>query len=180
MKFHSMHINLLVITVDGDARTSKRARLLVDECEEDYDAEEDLQTIEKDESTFEDLIGNASFVREDGLSYGSEMASWGLLDGHVLARVFHFLRLDMKSLTIASLTCKHWRAAVSFYKDISRQVDLSSLGPKCTDSMIVNIMVRFALFWLCKCWNYIHFLLNLLSFCSCRVVMAKRRLILWF
>nr|XP_011463008.1 PREDICTED: probable histone-lysine N-methyltransferase ATXR3 [Fragaria vesca subsp. vesca] len=125
---------------DGDARTSKRARLLVDECEEDYDAEEDLQRIEKDESTFEDLIGNASFVREDGLSYGSEMASWGLLDGHVLARVFHFLRLDMKSLTIASLTCKHWRAAVSFYKDISRQVDLSSLGPKCTDSMIVNIM----------------------------------------
>ncbi|KAM5580749.1 histone-lysine N-methyltransferase ATXR3 [Rosa sericea] len=125
---------------DGDARSSKRARLLVDESEEDNDAEEDLQTIEKDESAFEDLIGNASFFREDGLSYGSEMASWGLLDGHVLARVFHFLRLDMKSLTIASLTCKHWRAAVSFYKDISRQVDLSSLGPNCTDSMIVNIM----------------------------------------
>ncbi|XP_050381962.1 histone-lysine N-methyltransferase ATXR3 [Argentina anserina] len=128
---------------DGDAHTSKRARLLVDESEEDYDAEEELQTIEKDESTYEELVGNASFLREDSLNYESEMASWGLLDGHVLARVFHFLRLDMKSLTIASLTCKHWRAAVSFYKDISRKVDLSSLGPNCTDSMIVNIMGGF-------------------------------------
>lgn len=143
MKFHFIHNNLFGITADSDARSSKRARLLVDESEEDYDVEDDLQTVEKDESTFEDLCGDASFFREDSLSCGSEVGSWGLLDGHVLARVFHFLRLDMKSLTLASLTCKHWRAAVSFYKEISRQVDLSSLGPHCTDSMIVNIMVSF-------------------------------------
>jgi len=65
------------------------------------------------------------------------------LDGHVLARVFHFLRSDIKSLAFVSLTCKHWRAAVGFYKDISRQIDLSSLGPNCTDSILLNIMVGF-------------------------------------
>ncbi|CAL9013842.1 unnamed protein product [Prunus brigantina] len=123
---------------DGDARIAKRARLLVDESEEEYDMGEDLQTVAKDESTFEDLCGDTSFNKEESMS--PEMGSWGLLDGQVLARVFHFLRLDMKSLALASLTCKHWRAAVRFYKDISRQVDMSSLGPSCTDSMIVNIM----------------------------------------
>jgi hypothetical protein len=71
------------------------------------------------------------------------MGSWGLLDGHVLARVFHFLRLDMKSLAFVSLTCKHWRAAVGFYKDMSKQIDLSSLGPNCTDSILLNVMVGF-------------------------------------
>ncbi|TQD70291.1 hypothetical protein C1H46_044168 [Malus baccata] len=125
---------------DGDARNAKRARLLIDESVEDYDMGDDLLTVEKDESTFEDLCGDASFYRENSGSYGSVMGSWGLLDGQVLARVFHFLRLDMNSLSFASLTCKHWRAAVMFYKDISRQVDFSSLGPNCTDSAIVNIM----------------------------------------
>ncbi|TQD90216.1 hypothetical protein C1H46_024244 [Malus baccata] len=123
-----------------DARIAKRARLLVDESEDDYDLGDDLLTVEKDESTFEDLCGDASLYTEESRSYGSETGSWGLLDGQVLARIFHFLRLDMNSLTFASMTCKHWRAAVGFYKDISRQVDFSSLGPNCTDSAIVNIM----------------------------------------
>ncbi|KAM1239978.1 hypothetical protein FF1_045502 [Malus domestica] len=125
---------------DVDARIAKRARLLVDESEDDYDLGDDLLTVEKDESTFEDLCGDASLYTEESRSYGSETGSWGLLDGQVLARIFHFLRLDMNSLTFASMTCKHWRAAVRFYKDISRQVDFSSLGPNCTDSAIVNIM----------------------------------------
>lgn len=123
-----------------DARAGKRARLLVDESDGDDEMEEDLQTIQ-DESTFEDLCGDASFHGEESADSGTESGSWGLLDGHTLARVFHFLRSDMKSLTIASLTCRHWRAAVSFYKSISRQVDLSSVGPNCTDSVIWNILV---------------------------------------
>ncbi|KAG2717108.1 hypothetical protein I3843_03G159300 [Carya illinoinensis] len=122
---------------EGDAHAAKRARLLGDEIEE-YEVEEDMHTI-KDESTFDDLCSDALFYREENENSGSEMGSWGLLDGHVLARVFHFLRSDIKSLAFISLTCKHWRAAASFYKDISRHIDLSTLGPNCSDSILLNI-----------------------------------------
>lgn len=132
-----------LLTTEGDARASKRARLLLDDIEEDYEIEEDMQTIQKDEPTFEDLCGDATFYRKEGANSETEMGSWGFLDGHVLARVFHFLRSDIKALGFVSLTCKHWRAAVGFYKDISRQIDLSSLAPNCTDSILLNIMVGF-------------------------------------
>ncbi|KAJ4851262.1 hypothetical protein Tsubulata_019950, partial [Turnera subulata] len=119
-----------------DARAGKRARLQVDESDMDFELEEDLQTVQKDDTTFEQLCGDATFssCRE------SDMGNWGLLEGHVLARVFHCLRSDVKSLALASLTCKHWRAAVNFYRDISIQVDLSPIGAKCTDTMTRNIM----------------------------------------
>lgn len=136
----------MILITEGDARAGKRARLLVDESEEDDEMEEDVRTIQ-DESTFEDLCGDASFHGEESAGSETESGSWGLLDGHMLARVFHFLRSDMKSLTISSLTCKHWRAAVRFYKDISRQVDLSSVGPNCTDSAVWNIVVSIIYFW---------------------------------
>ncbi|EXC23165.1 putative histone-lysine N-methyltransferase [Morus notabilis] len=123
----------------GDARAAKRARLLGDDSE-DEEIEDNDQTVVKAESTFEDLCGDASFCREQGVSSEPGIGGWGILDGHVLARVFHFLRADMKSLAFASLTCKHWRAAVGFYRDISRQVDLSYLGPNCTDPIFLNIM----------------------------------------
>ncbi|KAJ9170119.1 hypothetical protein P3X46_018250 [Hevea brasiliensis] len=123
-----------------DARAGKRARLQLDGSDDDYEMDEDLQTIQKDDTTFEELCGDLTFSRESIASSETELGSWGLLDGHILARVFHFLRSDMKSLVFASFTCKHWRAAASFYKDISRQVDLSHLGPNCTDSIIWNIM----------------------------------------
>ncbi|XP_044501413.1 histone-lysine N-methyltransferase ATXR3-like isoform X2 [Mangifera indica] len=123
---------------EGDPLAGKRARLCV-ESEEDDEMEEHMLTIQ-DESSFEDLCVDASFHREESAGSETESGSWGLLDGHMLARVFHFLRSDMKSLTFASLTCKHWRAAVRFYKDISRQVDLSSVGPNCTDSAAWNIL----------------------------------------
>lgn len=98
----------------------------------------------KTESAFEDLCGDTSFCREESVCSDSGVEGWGSLDGHVLARVFHFLRADMKSLAFASMTCKHWRAAVRFYRGISRHIDLSSLGPNCTDSIFLNIMVGFA------------------------------------
>ena len=131
------------LTTEGDARAAKRARLLIDEIDEDCEIEEDMQTIPKEESTFDDLCGDATFYNEERPNTETEMRSWGLLDGCVLARVFHFLRSDMKSLALVSLTCKHWRAVVSFYKDISRQIDLSSLGPNCIDSILLSIMVCF-------------------------------------
>lgn len=102
-----------------------------------------MQTVQKDETTFDDLCGDATFFREESTNVGIERDDWGLLDGHVLARVLHFLRSDIRSLVFVSLACKHWRAAVSFYKDVSRQIDLSSLGPNCTDSIFLKIMVNF-------------------------------------
>lgn len=129
-------------TTDGSARAAKRARVLVDESDDDYEVDEDLlHHRQKDEIAFEDLCGDATFPGEESTSL--EVESWGFLDGHILARIFHFLQSDLKSLSFASVTCKHWRAAVRFYKDISKQVDLSSLGPNCTNSTFMNVMVSY-------------------------------------
>ncbi|WCJ37690.1 Histone-lysine N-methyltransferase ATXR3 [Euphorbia peplus] len=132
--------DLLYRKSEIDARAGKRARLQVEESEDDYATDEDMQAVQKDETTFEELCADATFHGQTSAGLETQLDSWGLLDGRMLARVFHFLRSDMKSLVFSSLTCKHWRAAVSFYKDISTQVDLSHLGPDCTDSMIRNIM----------------------------------------
>ncbi|KAE9457787.1 hypothetical protein C3L33_10325, partial [Rhododendron williamsianum] len=118
--------------------SGKRARLLVDGSEEDYEMEE-LPAVQG-ECSFEDICSDAIFHREDNAGSENESGTWGFLDGHVLARVFNFLRSDVKSLVFAASTCKHWRAVFDFYKDISRQVDLSSVGRSCTDSIIWKIM----------------------------------------
>jgi hypothetical protein len=102
---------------------------------------EDDVTIDKNEPTFEDLFGDATFPEEEIGIADTKVGSWGLLDGPVLARIFHFLRSDFKSLVFASMTCKHWSAAVRFYKEVSIQVNLSSLGHSCTDTVLWNIMV---------------------------------------
>ncbi|CAJ1956392.1 unnamed protein product [Sphenostylis stenocarpa] len=106
---------------DGDAHAAKRARMLVDDSEDDSDFEDGNVTIEKDESTFEDLCGDATLPEEEIGVTDSEMGSWDNMDGRVLARVFHFLKSDLKSLVFASMTCKRWRAAVRFYKGVSIQ-----------------------------------------------------------
>ncbi|KAL2981404.1 hypothetical protein AAZX31_13G287400 [Glycine max] len=124
----------------GDAHAAKRARMLVDDSEDDIDLEDGDVNIEKDESTFEDLCGDATFPEEEIGITDTDLGSWSNLDGHVLARVFHFLKSDLKSLVFASMTCKHWRAAVRFYKEVSIQVNLSSLGHSCTDTMLWNIL----------------------------------------
>ncbi|ESQ56010.1 hypothetical protein EUTSA_v10024183mg [Eutrema salsugineum] len=122
-----------------DSCYTKRARLTAGESGEDSEVK-DAQMFQKDELAFEDLCGDATFHVEGSGSSGTVGIYWGLLDGHVLARVFHLLRYDVKSLALASMTCRHWKATVNSYKDISRQVDLSSLGPKCTDSRLWSIM----------------------------------------
>lgn len=101
----------------------------------DYELE-DASILEKDECGFDDLCGDATFCEEPVV----KNENWGLLSGQVLARVFHFLRTDIKSLVYANLTCKHWRSVVKFYKGISKQADLSSVS-NCMDSSFHNIMV---------------------------------------
>lgn len=111
------------------------------ESGENYEVE-DTKMFQKDELTFEDLCGDVTFHVEQNGPSGTVGIYWGLLDGRALARVFHLLRYDVKSLAFASMTCRHWKATVNSYKDISRQVDLSSLGPNCTDSRLRSIMVN--------------------------------------
>ncbi|KAJ4912312.1 Histone-lysine N-methyltransferase ATXR3 [Raphanus sativus] len=123
----------------GSSSYTKRARLMAGESR-DHSEVEDAQMFQKDELAFEDLCGDATFHVEGSGSSGTVGMYWDLLDGHVLARVFHLLRYDVKSLAFASMTCRHWKAVVSSYKDISRQVDLSSLGTNCTDSRLWSIM----------------------------------------
>lgn len=115
--------------------------MLVEDSEEDHDFEDGNFIIDNDESTLEALCGDATFSEEKSDINASKVGSWSLLDGRMLARVFHFLRSDLKSLVFASMTCKHWRASVRFYKENSRNVNLSSLGHSCTDSIVWNIVV---------------------------------------
>lgn len=138
MILHFTELFFFLFLIEVDARGAKRARLMVDDSEEDM---EDEQMAVKADSTFEELCGEAVFCREESLNSESGNGGWGSLDGQVLARVFHFLRADMKSLVFASVTCKHWRSAVRFYRNISRQIDFSSFGPECTDSIILNTVV---------------------------------------
>ncbi|GAB2285305.1 hypothetical protein Dimus_019759 [Dionaea muscipula] len=118
----------------------KRARLMADGGGDEYEMEDDSTSFLNGVLPFEDLCEDVSFCNKEVAYSERTGASWGLLDGHILARIFHFLRGDVASLEVASSTCKHWRAAVRFYKGISRQVNLSSVGCKCTDSIIRSIM----------------------------------------
>ncbi|XP_009144717.1 histone-lysine N-methyltransferase ATXR3 [Brassica rapa] len=120
-----------------DLSYPKRARLMAGESGDHSEVDDVFQ---KDELAFEDLCGDATFHVEGSGSSRTAGIYWDLLDGHALARVFHLLRYDVKSLAFASMTCRHWKATVNSYKDISRQVDLSSLGPNCTDSRLWSIM----------------------------------------
>ncbi|XAR55424.1 hypothetical protein NMG60_11035491 [Bertholletia excelsa] len=119
--------------------SGKRARLMAEVSEEDYDMEEEAPAAQE-ECTFDDLWGEANFCKDENANAENETGSWGLLDGHILARVFHFLRTDVKSLVFAALACKRWRIVLNFYKDICRHVDLSSIAHCCNDSMFWNFM----------------------------------------
>ncbi|XP_019056103.1 PREDICTED: histone-lysine N-methyltransferase ATXR3-like isoform X2 [Nelumbo nucifera] len=118
----------------------KRARLLVDENETDSEMEADFQTFQRGDCSFEELCGETNFDQENATSPEAMRENWGLLNGCILARVFHILRADMKSLAFAAATCKHWNTVVRLYKGASKEVNLSFAGPNCTDSMFQNIM----------------------------------------
>ncbi|KAL7086792.1 hypothetical protein ACP275_13G023600 [Erythranthe tilingii] len=122
----------------SDHFRSKRAR--IDEIEEEYGMEDNVLNFQNHESEFDDLCGQLTFSKGDGLDSEIGRGSWDLLDGNILARVFHFLRGDVKSLFYAALTCKHWRSVASSYKDICRQVDFCVMAPNSSDSALLKIL----------------------------------------
>jgi len=128
---------------EDDTHSRKRRRTTVDGIDEGYEMAGDLLPLSFSEPSFDDLCGDAAFSKEESECYDNKVGSWGLLDGHILARIFHFLRADVKSLVFAALTCKHWRAAVGFYKNLSIRVDLSTMGSNCTDNVVGSILVGF-------------------------------------
>ncbi|CAA3014364.1 histone-lysine N-methyltransferase ATXR3 [Olea europaea subsp. europaea] len=119
-------------------RPIKRSR--VEGSEEEDEMEEDASFFSNDKCMFDDLCGNVTFCKGDETDLEIKRGGWDLLDGHVLARIFHFLSADLKSLFNTALTCKHWQSVVKFYKNISRQVDFLAIAPDCTGSMILKIM----------------------------------------
>ncbi|CAH9076634.1 unnamed protein product [Cuscuta epithymum] len=119
-------------------RANKRAR--VEGSEDEYELEDETSTLTRDECPFEVLCGDATFNKDLDTESQLERQSWGLLDGRVLSRVFHYLKADIRALVYAASACKHWNSVVKFYKDISRQVDLSSVSSQCTDSIMRSIM----------------------------------------
>lgn len=124
---------------EDNYRSGRRAHLSFGESDGDSEMEEGVLVENKKDPSFDDLCGEATFVGEHVCSE-AENENWGLLNGHVLARVFHFIRSDMKSLVSSAATCKRWNLAAKFYRNLCTQVDLSSAGPGCTDSMFQNIM----------------------------------------
>ncbi|XP_017241564.1 histone-lysine N-methyltransferase ATXR3 [Daucus carota subsp. sativus] len=132
-------VNCRFLKSDQD-RVVKRARLLADGSEENYELDADITAVQNDECLFEDLCKDVTFSEEDGAGSEVEIECWGLLNSLVLARVFHSLRADLKSLVHAASACKHWRSVSKMYKNICVQADLSSVGPYCTDSMIYSIL----------------------------------------
>lgn len=105
--------------------------------------DDDVLSFQSDSCEFDQLCADVSFRKGDEVDSELERGSWDLLDGNILARIFHFLRADVKSLSYAALTCKHWRSVVKYYKDISRQINVCAIGPNCSDTTILKIMVTF-------------------------------------
>lgn len=129
-----------MFALDAEDRFGKRSRSWLDESDECFETEEDLFD-QKNDVSFEELCGVAIFADDGSENSTKDDESWGLLNGQILARVFHFLRSDMKALASSAATCKRWNAAVKFYKHICRNVDVSSFGASCSDAMFRSIMV---------------------------------------
>lgn len=146
--------NEVSMLFEEDTHGKKRCRTLIEGVDEDYEAGKGLPPLFYREPSFENLCGNLTFCREESVCSESAGGSWGLLDGHILARIFHFLRTDVKSLMFAGTTCKHWRAAVGFYRNVSVRVDLSTMGSHCTDSIVGSVMVSF--WYFCFSPLYLH------------------------
>ncbi|KAI5060431.1 hypothetical protein GOP47_0024851, partial [Adiantum capillus-veneris] len=73
---------------------------------------------------------------EDGrTAFGVESEGWNMIDRRILMKIFRYLERDLKSLVLASLTCKSWRAVLSHYKRETTHFDFSSLGSLCSDDI---------------------------------------------
>ncbi|KAK1388983.1 Histone-lysine N-methyltransferase ATXR3 [Heracleum sosnowskyi] len=140
MEKHTSNLSVTRFQRSEQFRLGKRRRFLVDESEENYESEDDIPAVQNDDCLFEDLCKDVTFPKEDKTGSKSEVGSWGLLDGLVLARVFHFLKTDLRSVIHAESTCKHWRCVSKFYKNLCLQADLSCVATSCTDSVIRSIL----------------------------------------
>lgn len=118
----------------------------------------DVLSLQNNNCEFDELRADILFRNEDEDEIDPELerGSWDLLDGNLLARIFHFLGADVKSLFYSALTCKHWRSVVKYYKDISRQIDFCAIGPNCSDSIFLKIMVTVS----CIACLYLYFLFS--------------------
>lgn len=156
-------------------RASKRLRF--DGSEDEYDMEDVLTTL-KDTWSFDDICHDANFSQEQTVDSEVEKGSWVELEGQVLARVFHFLRADVKSFYNVGLTCKRWRSVLSSYKNVSRQVDFSSIAPICNDAVLWNIMV----IYFRTCWSLFLYVLPSCYACfSCYThFLCVRRWFYWW
>ena len=72
-----------------------------------------------------------------------EAETWSLIEPQLLMRVFSFLETDMRSLVLASIICKQWRAVFISFKKEMIQIDLSSLGSLCSDDIFQSLTVSF-------------------------------------
>lgn len=76
--------------------------------------------------------------RMHSMALGAEGSSWSLIDPRLLMRVFRYLETDVRSLVLASITCKSWRAALMQFKKEITQIDFSSLGSLCSDDIFCS------------------------------------------
>jgi [histone H3]-lysine4 N-trimethyltransferase ATXR3 len=102
--------------------------------------DEDPMVTKMKECSFEELKSGAHLAEESPTAAVSG-ENWDSLDRGLLARVFHYLKADIRSIQSATSTCKSWYDASLFYKSMCQLIDLSSAGTKCNDMIFRAIMV---------------------------------------
>eukprot|EP01018_Ginkgo_biloba_P011217 Gb_22849 [translate_table: standard] len=118
---------------------SKRQRLqAIQESGKEYDGRNGLQADTEVDGSHEELEEVVSYL-ENNLTQ-NKMHGWGMMDFRILERIFHFLGADLKSIAFIAATCKRWHNAIRVFKGKSGRIDLSSMGPECTDAMFQSFM----------------------------------------
>jgi hypothetical protein len=99
---------------------------------------DDVPAIEE-EFTKETDLGSRGEAEMDK----SPQQSWAGLMSSLLMRIFCLLCGDPKSLAAAMSTCKSWKEYAKRIKESAECVDLSGLGPHCSDTVLKSLMVCF-------------------------------------
>ncbi|KAJ1698179.1 hypothetical protein LUZ63_006691 [Rhynchospora breviuscula] len=127
------------LSENGAFHSAKRARLLQGGDDDSYIwGDEDPIVTQMKESSFEELKCGANLEEES--SAAATRDNWDSLDQGLLARVFHYLKADIRSIQSSASTCKSWYDAAMLYKSMCQLVDLSSAGSKCNDMVFRAIM----------------------------------------
>ncbi|CAM6037532.1 unnamed protein product [Sphagnum compactum] len=96
---------------------------------------DDVPAIEEEFMKETDLGG-----RGEAETDKSPQQSWAGLMSSLLMRIFCLLCGDPKSLAAAMSTCKSWKEYAKRIKESAECVDLSGLGPHCSDTMLKSLM----------------------------------------